>query len=97
MSVNTALIRFIYPRRMLGRGIGINALVWGQIYADMVGYLTERNMLEFDMSMNLRMAYCRALRPLGSLLYRRQIRRKSERKGERKGQEKKKKRGREGM
>jgi predicted GNAT family N-acyltransferase len=67
-------------------GIGINALVWGQIYADMVGYLTERNMLEFDMSMNLRMAYCRALRPLGSLLYRRQIRRK----GERKGQEKKK-------
>jgi DHA2 family multidrug resistance protein-like MFS transporter len=27
MSVNTALIRFIYPRRMLGRGIGINALV----------------------------------------------------------------------
>jgi MFS transporter, DHA2 family, multidrug resistance protein len=27
MSVNTALVRFIYPHRMLGRGIGINALV----------------------------------------------------------------------
>lgn len=27
MSVNTALIRFIYPRRLLGRGIGINAVV----------------------------------------------------------------------
>ena len=27
MSVNTALVRFIYPRAMLGRGIGINALV----------------------------------------------------------------------
>jgi DHA2 family multidrug resistance protein-like MFS transporter len=27
MSVNTALIRFIYPARMLGRGIGINAVV----------------------------------------------------------------------
>lgn len=27
MSVNTALIRFIYPQRMLGRGIGINAVV----------------------------------------------------------------------
>jgi DHA2 family multidrug resistance protein-like MFS transporter len=27
MSVNGALIRFIYPRRMLGRGIGINAVV----------------------------------------------------------------------
>ncbi|MGH6888931.1 MAG: MFS transporter [Rhizomicrobium sp.] len=27
MSVNTALIRYIYPRRMLGRGIGINAVV----------------------------------------------------------------------
>jgi DHA2 family multidrug resistance protein-like MFS transporter len=27
MSVNTALIRFIYPQRLLGRGIGINALV----------------------------------------------------------------------
>lgn len=26
MSVNTALIRFIYPSRMLGRGFGINAL-----------------------------------------------------------------------
>ena len=27
MSVNTALLRFIYPQRLLGRGIGINALV----------------------------------------------------------------------
>jgi len=27
MSVNAALVRFIYPRRMLGRGIGIVALV----------------------------------------------------------------------
>ncbi len=27
MSVNTALIRFIYPQRMLGRGIGLNAVV----------------------------------------------------------------------
>lgn len=27
MSVNTALIRFIYPRAQLGRGIGINAFV----------------------------------------------------------------------
>ncbi|HYZ24848.1 MAG TPA: MFS transporter [Rhodopila sp.] len=27
MSVNTALIRFIYPSRQLGRGVGINALV----------------------------------------------------------------------
>ena len=27
MSVNTALVRFIYPRASLGRGIGINALV----------------------------------------------------------------------
>ncbi len=27
MSVNTALIRFIYPQRALGRGIGINAVV----------------------------------------------------------------------
>ena len=27
MSVNTALIRFIYPQNMLGRGIGINAVV----------------------------------------------------------------------
>jgi DHA2 family multidrug resistance protein-like MFS transporter len=27
MSVNTALIRFIYPRTQLGRGIGINAMV----------------------------------------------------------------------
>ena len=27
MSVNTALVRFIYPRRMLGRGVGINAMV----------------------------------------------------------------------
>jgi DHA2 family multidrug resistance protein-like MFS transporter len=29
MSVNAALIRFIYPQRMLGRGIGINAVVVG--------------------------------------------------------------------
>ena len=27
MSVNTALIRFVYPRRLLGRGVGINAVV----------------------------------------------------------------------
>jgi DHA2 family multidrug resistance protein-like MFS transporter len=27
MSVNTALVRFIYPRRALGRGIGFNALI----------------------------------------------------------------------
>jgi DHA2 family multidrug resistance protein-like MFS transporter len=27
MSVNTALMRFIYPHRLLGRGIGINAVV----------------------------------------------------------------------
>ena len=27
MSVNGALVRYIYPRRMLGRGIGINAVV----------------------------------------------------------------------
>jgi DHA2 family multidrug resistance protein-like MFS transporter len=27
MSVNSALVRFIYPHRILGRGIGINALV----------------------------------------------------------------------
>ena len=27
MSVNTALLRFIYPADQLGRGIGINALV----------------------------------------------------------------------
>ena len=27
MSVNTALLRFIYPQHLLGRGIGINALV----------------------------------------------------------------------
>ncbi|HWA04110.1 MAG TPA: MFS transporter [Rhizomicrobium sp.] len=27
MSVNIALVRFIYPQRLLGRGIGINALV----------------------------------------------------------------------
>jgi MFS transporter, DHA2 family, multidrug resistance protein len=29
MSVNTALVRFIYPTRMLGRGVGFNALVVG--------------------------------------------------------------------
>lgn len=29
MSVNTALVRFIYPPRSLGRGIGLNALVVG--------------------------------------------------------------------
>ncbi|MCA1415826.1 hypothetical protein I6F30_32575 [Bradyrhizobium sp. NBAIM20] len=27
MSVNTALVRFVYPGRMLGRGFGHNALV----------------------------------------------------------------------
>jgi DHA2 family multidrug resistance protein-like MFS transporter len=27
LSVNTALIRFIYPRALLGRGIGVNAMV----------------------------------------------------------------------
>ncbi|MBV8977032.1 MAG: MFS transporter [Alphaproteobacteria bacterium] len=27
MSVNTALLRFIYPQRLLGRGIGVNAMV----------------------------------------------------------------------
>jgi DHA2 family multidrug resistance protein-like MFS transporter len=27
MSVNTALVRFIYPRHMLGRGVGVNAMV----------------------------------------------------------------------
>ena len=27
MSVNSALVRFIYPRRMLGRGFGINVMV----------------------------------------------------------------------
>jgi MFS transporter, DHA2 family, multidrug resistance protein len=27
LSVNTALVRFIYPREQLGRGIGVNALV----------------------------------------------------------------------
>ena len=27
MSVNTALLRYIYPQRLLGRGIGLNALV----------------------------------------------------------------------
>ena len=26
MSVNTALVRFVFPRRMLGRGLGINAM-----------------------------------------------------------------------
>jgi DHA2 family multidrug resistance protein-like MFS transporter len=27
MSVNTALVRFIFPRHMLGRGMGVNALI----------------------------------------------------------------------
>lgn len=27
MSVNTALVRFIYPQRLLGQGVGVNALV----------------------------------------------------------------------
>ncbi|MDP9094977.1 MAG: MFS transporter, partial [Pseudomonadota bacterium] len=27
MSVNTALIRFIYPARQLGRGVGFNAMI----------------------------------------------------------------------
>lgn len=29
MSVNTALVRFIFPRRLLGQGVGINAMVVG--------------------------------------------------------------------
>jgi DHA2 family multidrug resistance protein-like MFS transporter len=29
MSVNMALLRFIYPRAWLGRGLGLNALVTG--------------------------------------------------------------------
>jgi DHA2 family multidrug resistance protein-like MFS transporter len=29
LSVNGALVRYIYPRRMLGRGIGINAVIVG--------------------------------------------------------------------
>ncbi len=29
MSVNTALVRFIYPKRALGRGVGFNAMVVG--------------------------------------------------------------------
>lgn len=29
MSVNTALVRFIYPRRLLGQGVGLNAMVVG--------------------------------------------------------------------
>jgi MFS transporter, DHA2 family, multidrug resistance protein len=29
IGVNTALIRFVYPARMLGRGVGLNALVAG--------------------------------------------------------------------
>jgi len=33
MSVNTALIRFIYPSRMLGRAVGLNALVVGLSFA----------------------------------------------------------------
>jgi DHA2 family multidrug resistance protein-like MFS transporter len=33
MSVNTALIRFIYPARHLGRGVGMNALVVGSFTA----------------------------------------------------------------
>src|SRR5579871_3057542 len=32
MSVNSALIRFIYPSRMFGRGIGHNALVVGTAF-----------------------------------------------------------------
>src|SRR5438105_9726599 len=27
MSVNTALVRFIYPRRLVGQGVGLNAMV----------------------------------------------------------------------
>ncbi len=33
MSVNTALIRFIFPARALGRGVGINAMVVGTFTA----------------------------------------------------------------
>ncbi|MBR0758244.1 MFS transporter [Bradyrhizobium jicamae] len=32
MSVNTALVRFVYPSRMLGRGLGHNALVVGTAF-----------------------------------------------------------------
>jgi MFS transporter, DHA2 family, multidrug resistance protein len=32
MSVNTALVRFVYPSRMLGRGFGHNALVVGTAF-----------------------------------------------------------------
>lgn len=32
MSVNAALLRFIYPSRMLGRGMGINSLVVGMSF-----------------------------------------------------------------
>src|SRR5258707_8301947 len=32
MSVNTALVRFVYPTRMLGRGFGHNALVVGTAF-----------------------------------------------------------------
>ena len=32
MSVNTALIRFVYPSRMLGRGYGYNAMVVGTAF-----------------------------------------------------------------
>lgn len=33
MSVNTALLRFIYPSRMLGRGMGLNAVVVALAFA----------------------------------------------------------------
>ncbi|MDR3536199.1 MAG: MFS transporter, partial [Acetobacteraceae bacterium] len=32
MSVNTALIRFVYPSRLLGRGVGLNALIVGVFF-----------------------------------------------------------------
>src|SRR5579871_4787108 len=32
MSVNTALIRFVYPNRLLGRGFGYNAMVVGTAF-----------------------------------------------------------------
>ncbi len=33
MSVNTALVRFIYPARELGRGVGVNAMIVGTFTA----------------------------------------------------------------
>ena len=33
MSVNIALIRFLYPAHQLGRGVGLNALIVGISFA----------------------------------------------------------------